>query len=43
MAQLKELADIYLGVTHTPEYVEKGVPFLSVKDISSGKIEIDGQ
>ena len=41
MAQLKELVDIYLGVTHTPEYVEKGVPFLSVKDISSGKICFD--
>ena len=30
--------DIYLGVTHTPEYVFNGVPFLSVKDISGGKI-----
>ncbi len=39
--QLKDLVDIYLGVTHTPEYVDKGVPFLSVKDISSGKIEFD--
>ena len=41
MAQLKELVDIYLGVTHTPEYVENGVPFLSVKDISGGKICFD--
>ena len=39
--KLNELADIYLGVTHTPEYVYEGVPFLSVKDISSGKICFD--
>ncbi len=38
---LKELVDIYLGVTHTPSYVDKGIPFLSVKDISSGKIIFD--
>ncbi|MBQ3546089.1 MAG: restriction endonuclease subunit S, partial [Lachnospiraceae bacterium] len=41
MAQLKELVDIYLGVTHTPKYVETGVPFLSVKDISGGEIRFD--
>ena len=35
------MADIYLGVTHTPEYVFDGVPFLSVKDISGGKICFD--
>ena len=39
--KLNELADIYLGVTHTPEYVFEGVPFLSVKDISGGKIYFD--
>ena len=39
--KLCELADIYLGVTHTPEYVFDGVPFLSVKDISGGKICFD--
>ena len=39
--KLNELADIYLGVTHTPEYVFEGVPFLSVKDISGGKICLD--
>ena len=36
---LKELVDIYLGVTHTPEYTSEGVPFLSVKDISGGTID----
>ena len=39
--KLNELANIYLGVTHTPEYVFEGVPFLSVKDISGGKICFD--
>ena len=37
--QLKEIVDIYLGLTHTPKYVEEGIPFLSVKDISNGKID----
>ena len=39
--EIKKLGDsayIGLGFTHTPVYVEKGVAFLSVKDISSGKI-----
>lgn len=36
--KLGEIAYIGLGFTHTPEYVESGIPFLSVKDISSGKI-----
>ena len=36
--KLGEVAYIGLGFTHTPEYVEKGIPFLSVKDISSGEI-----
>ena len=39
--KLCELADIYLGVTHTPEYVFNGVPFLSVKDICGGEIRFD--
>ena len=36
---LKDVADIYLGLTHTPEYVDYGKPFLSVRDISSGCID----
>lgn len=39
--QLQDLTDIYLGVTHTPQYVFEGVPFLSVKDISGGEIRFD--
>ena len=36
---LKDVADIYLGLTHTPKYVNSGRPFLSVRDISSGVID----
>ena len=36
---LKDVADIYLGLTHTPEYVDSGKPFLSVRDISAGYID----
>lgn len=36
---LKDVADIYLGLTHTPTYVDSGRPFLSVRDISSGTID----
>lgn len=41
LIKLKDLVDIYLGVTHTPEYTTTGVPFLSVKDISGGSIDFD--
>ena len=36
---LKDVADIYLGLTHTPAYVNDGRPFISVRDISSGVID----
>ena len=36
--KLGEIVHIGLGFTHTPEYVEEGIPFLSVKDISRGNI-----
>ncbi|MFV1873183.1 MAG: restriction endonuclease subunit S [Oleiphilus sp.] len=29
------------GVHHKPEYVESGIPFMSVKDINGGKISFD--
>lgn len=35
---VKNIADIFLGLTHTPTYCQKGIPFLSVKDIKKGKI-----
>lgn len=39
--KLGEIAYIGLGFTHTPQYVENGIPFLSVKDISNGYISLD--
>ena len=36
--KIGEIAKICLGLTHTPKYVENGVPFISVKDISSGRL-----
>ena len=36
--RLEDIAYIGLGFTHTPQYVDKGVAFLSVKDISGGEI-----
>ena len=39
VGKLSDVADIYLGLTHTPTYVEQGRPFLSVRDISSGVID----
>jgi type I restriction enzyme S subunit len=35
---IDDVAKICLGLTHTPKYVEQGVPFLSVKDITKGHI-----
>lgn len=37
--QLSDVVDINLGLTHTPTYQENGIPFLSVRDISSGRID----
>lgn len=36
--KLGDIAYIGLGFTHTPEYVDEGIPFLSVKDITKGEI-----
>ena len=38
--ELNEITEICLGLTHTPKYVENGVPFVSVKDISSGELDL---
>ena len=37
--KLKNIVEIFLGLTHTPKYVETGIPFLSVRDISNGSID----
>jgi type I restriction enzyme S subunit len=39
--KVKDIAKIYLGLTYTPTYVSKGIPFLSVKDINGGRINFD--
>ncbi len=39
--RLVNITKVYLGLTHRPKYIEKGIPFLSVKDISNGKINFD--
>lgn len=37
--EIESLVEICLGLTHTPTYVDAGVPFLSVKDITGGCID----
>ena len=39
LKKLSDVVNIYLGITHTPNYTDNGIPFLSVKDISNGKID----
>lgn len=39
--KIGDVAKICLGLTHTPKYVDKGVPFLSVKDITQGHISFN--
>ena len=41
MVKLGEVCDICLGLTHTPKYVDKGIPFISVKDISQGELNLN--
>ena len=38
--KLKELANIYLGVTYTPLYTKTGKTFISSKDISKGYLDL---
>ena len=41
VVELKDISEICLGLTHTPKYVEgDGVPFVSVKDISGGHLDL---
>ena len=41
LKKLGEVTQICLGLTHTPKYQETGIPFISVKDISSGNLSFD--
>ena len=38
---VNNIADIYLGLTYTPKYTETGIPFLSSKNISSQKLDLE--
>ena len=38
--RIGSLVEICLGLTHTPTYVDSGVPFISVKDMSSGYLDM---
>jgi type I restriction enzyme S subunit len=40
-ANLESIGNFYLGLTYTPEYVNEGVPFLSVKDIRGNLISFE--
>ena len=37
--RIQNITQICLGLTHTPKYVKSGIPFYSVKDISSGGLD----
>lgn len=39
--KIKDIAEIFLGLTYTPQYVQEGVPFLSVKDLDGDKLNFD--
>ncbi len=39
--KVKDVADIYLGLTHKPKYIEDGVKFLSSQNISGGYLDLD--
>ena len=39
--KVQDVSKIYLGLTHTPQYIDNGIPFLSVKNISAGKIDFE--
>jgi len=36
---LLDLCNVYIGLTHTPTYVDHGIPFLSAKDLNKGKLD----
>ena len=41
--KLGRISEIITDGTHqTPNYIDEGFPFISIKDISSGKIDFSG-
>lgn len=39
--KLDDVVDIYLGLTHTPKYVENGVKFISAQNTSNDYLDLD--
>lgn len=39
--KLNDLVDLYLGLTHTPKYVDSGIKFISSMNISKGYLDLD--
>lgn len=39
--KLGDICNFYLGLTYTPTYVDKGIPFLSVKDLKNNQISFE--
>ena len=39
--KIKDIAEIYLGLTYTPNYVDKGIKFLSSKNISNDYLDLE--
>ncbi len=35
-----DFSDVFIGLTHTPKYVDYGIPFLSVKNLNKGKLDL---
>jgi len=41
ITRLDDVVDIYLGLTHTPKYVEKGVKFISAQNTSKDYLDLE--
>ena len=39
--KLEYVVDIYLGLTHTPKYVEKGIKFISAQNTSNDRLDLE--
>ena len=38
---MEYVVDIYLGLTHTPKYVEKGIKFISAQNTSNDRLDLE--
>ena len=39
--KLEYVVDIYLGLTHTPKYVKKGIKFISAQNTSNDRLDLE--